>query len=198
MLTFEQWPIDRLIEYARNPRKNDHAVDQMAAAIQEFGFRIPCVAQSDGRLVDGHLRLKAARKLGLDTVPVILADDLTPTQIKAFRLLANRSATWAEWDDDLLRLELDELKLDDFDLALTGFDADQLLEIMAGEEPTRRGTPTTTPCRTCRKHRCRDWVMCGCSASTGALRGRHARRPATRPCSAPITCRCSGKTRRTT
>ncbi|HRD88345.1 MAG TPA: ParB N-terminal domain-containing protein, partial [Accumulibacter sp.] len=139
MLTFEQWPIDRLIEYARNPRKNDHAVDQMAAAIQEFGFRIPCVAQSDGRLVDGHLRLKAARKLGLETVPVILADDLTPTQIKAFRLLANRSATWAEWDDDLLRLELDELKLDEFDLALTGFDADQLLEIMAGEETTTAG-----------------------------------------------------------
>jgi len=138
-LTFEQWPIDRLIEYARNPRKNDHAVDQMAAAIQEFGFRIPCVAQSDGRLVDGHLRLKAARKLGLATVPVILADDLTPTQIKAFRLLANRSATWAEWDDDLLRLELDELKLDDFDLALTGFDADQLLAIIAGEETGTQG-----------------------------------------------------------
>ena len=139
MLTFEQWPIDRLIEYARNPRKNDHAVDQMAAAIQEFGFRIPCVAQSDGRLVDGHLRLKAARKLGLATVPVILADDLTPTQIKAFRLLANRSASWAEWDDDLLRLELEELKLDEFDLALTGFDADQLLEIMTGEETTAAG-----------------------------------------------------------
>ncbi|MBE2259523.1 MAG: ParB N-terminal domain-containing protein, partial [Rhodobacteraceae bacterium] len=138
-LTFEEWPIDRLIEYARNPRKNDHAVDQMAAAIQEFGFRIPCVAKSDGRLVDGHLRLKAARKLGLATVPVILADDLTPAQIKAFRLLANRSATWAEWDDDLLRLELEELKLDDFDLALTGFDADQLLEIMAGEETTNEG-----------------------------------------------------------
>jgi hypothetical protein len=138
-LTFEEWPIDRLIEYARNPRKNDHAVDQMAAAIQEFGFRIPCVAQSDGRLVDGHLRLKAARKLGLTTVPVILADDLTPTQIKAFRLLANRSATWAEWDDDLLRLELEELKLDDFDLALTGFDADELLAIKAGEETTTEG-----------------------------------------------------------
>jgi DNA modification methylase len=138
-LTFEEWPIERLIEYARNPRKNDHAVDQMAAAIQEFGFRIPCVAQSDGRLVDGHLRLKAARKLGLATVPVILADDLTPTQIKAFRLLANRSATWAEWDDDLLRLELEELKLDDFDLALTGFDADELLAIKAGEETTTEG-----------------------------------------------------------
>jgi DNA modification methylase len=90
-------------------------------------------------VVDGHLRLKAALRLGLETVPVILADDLTPAQIKAFRILANRSATWADWDEDLLRLELEELKLDDFDLALTGFDADELLEIMAGEETTSEG-----------------------------------------------------------
>jgi DNA modification methylase len=135
----EQWPIERVIEYARNPRKNDHAVDQMAAAIREFGFRIPCVVQSDGRLVDGHLRLKAARQLGLTTVPVVLADDLTPAQIKAFRLLANRSATWAEWDEDLLRLELEELQLSDFDLALTGFDPDELAALLAGEETTTEG-----------------------------------------------------------
>ena len=138
-LKFELWPTERIIEYARNPRKNDHVVDQMAAAIAEYGFRIPCVVQSDGRLVDGHLRLKAARKLGLATVPVILADDLTPAQIKAFRILANRSATWADWDEDLLRLELEELEEADFDLALTGFDADELLEIMAGEETTTEG-----------------------------------------------------------
>jgi len=138
-LTFEHWPLERIVEYARNPRKNDHAVDQMAAAIQEFGFRIPCVVQSDGRLVDGHLRLKAARKLGLATVPVVLADDLTPAQIKAFRLLANRSATWAEWDEELLRLELEELRLDDFDLSLTGFGADELLDLLAPEEMTTDG-----------------------------------------------------------
>ena len=70
----------------------------MASAIKEFGFRIPIVAKSDGGVVDGHLRLKAARKLGLADVPVALADELTDTQIKAFRLLANRSASWAEWD----------------------------------------------------------------------------------------------------
>ncbi|TSE29422.1 Modification methylase RsrI [Tepidimonas thermarum] len=135
----ELWPTSRLIPYARNPRKNDHAVEQMAAAITEFGFRIPIIAKSTGEVVDGHLRLKAALRLGLETVPVILADDLTPAQIKAFRILANRSATWADWDEDLLRLELEELKLDDFDLALTGFDADELLEIMAGEETTTEG-----------------------------------------------------------
>ena len=138
-IKFEHWPTSRLLPYARNPRKNDHVVDQMAAAITEFGFRIPIIAKSTGEVVDGHLRLKAALRLGLETVPVILADDLTPAQIKAFRILANRSATWADWDEDLLRLELEELKLDDFDLALTGFDADELLEIMAGEETTSEG-----------------------------------------------------------
>lgn len=138
-LELHHWPIGRLTPYGRNPRRNDHAVEQMAGAIQEFGFRIPIIAKSTGEVVDGHLRLKAAVHLGLETVPVILADDLTPMQIKAFRILANRSATWAQWDDDLLRLELEELQLDDFDLSLTGFDADELLEIMAGEETTTEG-----------------------------------------------------------
>ncbi|MEG3640716.1 ParB N-terminal domain-containing protein [Magnetococcus sp. PR-3] len=76
-LTLEQWPLERLVPYARNPRRNDDVVDQMCAAIREFGFRIPVVAKSDGTVVDGHLRLKAAKQLSLDTVPVVLADDLT-------------------------------------------------------------------------------------------------------------------------
>ena len=130
-LTVEQWPIDRLIEYVRNPRKNDAKVDQMAAAIREFGFRIPIVAKSDGSVVDGHLRLKAARKLGLTEVPVALADELTDAQIKAFRLIANRSATWAEWDTELLRLELGELNVLGFDLTLTGFGEIELGSLLA-------------------------------------------------------------------
>ena len=138
-LKLEHWPTSRLIPYARNPRKNDHAVEQMAGAIREFGFRLPIIAKSTGEICDGHLRYKAALHLGLEQVPVILADDLTETQLKAFRILVNRSATWADWDEDLLRLELEELKLDDFDLALTGFDDDELLEIMAGEETTTEG-----------------------------------------------------------
>ena len=73
-LILENWPIERLVDYARNPRRNDHAVDRMCSAIKEFGFRIPVVARSDGTVVDGHLRLKAARQLGLSTVPVVLAD----------------------------------------------------------------------------------------------------------------------------
>jgi DNA modification methylase len=138
-IELHHWPVGKLIPYGRNPRKNDHVIEQMAGAIQEFGFRIPIIAKSSGEVVDGHLRLKAALHLGLETVPVVLADDLTPMQIKAFRILANRSATWAEWDEDLLRLELEELQLDDFDLALTGFDDDEIAELLAGEETTTEG-----------------------------------------------------------
>jgi hypothetical protein len=76
----EIWSIDRLIFYARNPRKNDAAVDRMCASVREFGFEIPVLARSDGEVVDGHLRLKAARKLGITEVPVILCDDWTPAQ----------------------------------------------------------------------------------------------------------------------
>lgn len=125
-LTFETWPIERLTEYARNPRKNDHAVDKIAAAIKEFGFRVPVVAKSDGLVVDGHLRLKAAKKLGMAEVPVILADDMTEAQIKAFRISVNRMAEFAEWDNDLLALEFAELTDMGFDLDLTGFTADEI------------------------------------------------------------------------
>ena len=133
-LQFEVWKIDRCIDYARNPRKNDHAVDKVAAAIREFGFRVPIVAKSDGTVVDGHLRLKAAKKLGLDEVPVILADDMSEAQIKAFRLSVNKVAELAEWDIDLLKLEIVDLKEMDFDLSLTGFDDDELANFLA--EPT--------------------------------------------------------------
>src|SRR4030081_6696 len=104
------WPIDRLVFYARNPRKNDAAVDRMSASIEQYGFKIPVLARSDGEVVDGHLRLKAARKLGIAEIPVILCDEWTPEQVKGFRLIVNRSVGWAEWDADLLGLELLELK----------------------------------------------------------------------------------------
>lgn len=126
MEKIEQWEIGRLIPYARNPRKNDHAVDKIASAIREFGFKVPIIAKSNGDVVDGHLRLKAAQKLGMDTVPVVIADDLSDAQIKAFRLSVNKMAEIAEWDDELLHLELDELRDVDFDLDLTGFDAEDI------------------------------------------------------------------------
>src|ERR1017187_5155297 len=86
-IRMETWSIDRLIPYARNPRKNDRAVDRMCGSIREFGFKIPCLIRSDGEVIDGHLRLKAARKLGITDIPVILCDEWTPAQVKAFRLL---------------------------------------------------------------------------------------------------------------
>ena len=133
MLQHETWPIDKLIEYARNPRKNDHAVDRVAAAIREFGFRVPVVAKSDGTVVDGHLRLKAAKKLGLTEVPVVLADDMTDLQIKAFRLSVNKMAELAEWDEDMLKIELEELSELGFDLELTGFTDEEILALGDGE-----------------------------------------------------------------
>ena len=132
-LILENWPIERLVDYARNPRRTDHVVDRMCSAIKKFGFRIPVVARSDGTVVDGHLRLKAARQLGLSTVPVVLADELSDAQVKAFRLLANRSASWADWDDELLHLELGELSVVEFPLELTGFDQDELDRLLAVE-----------------------------------------------------------------
>src|SRR3954468_16583352 len=111
----QTWNIDRFVPYARNPRKNDVAVDRMAASITEFGFKIPVLARSNGEVVDGHLRLKAAQKLGLTEIPVVLCDEWSPAQVKAFRLMVNRSVSWAEWDDELLKLELLDLKGLDFD-----------------------------------------------------------------------------------
>jgi DNA modification methylase len=127
----EMWDIDRFVPYARNPRKNDAAVDRMAASITEFGFKIPILARSNGEVVDGHLRLKAAQKLGLTDIPVVLCDEWTPAQVKAFRLMVNRSVTWADWDDELLALELLELRNLDFDLTLTGFDLTEIDAYMA-------------------------------------------------------------------
>ena len=141
----ETWPLERLIDYARNPRKNDHAVDRVAAAIKEFGFRVPIVAKSDGLVVDGHLRLKAARKLGLVEVPVVLADDLTDAQVKAFRISVNRMAELAEWDSELLALELGELGELGFDLDLTGFSEGEIaaLSLDDAKPPTKEQESST-------------------------------------------------------
>ena len=173
----ETWPLERLIDYARNPRKNDHAVDRVAAAIREFGFRVPIVAKSDGLVVDGHLRLKAARKLGLAEVPVVLADDLTDAQVKAFRLSVNRMAELAEWDSELLALELGELGELGFDLELTGFGEDEIAALTPEVLPEGKTDPDEVPevpptprsvlgdVWLLGKHR----VMCGDSTSVDAV-----------------------------
>jgi len=99
--------LDKLIPYVRNPRKNDRAVSRMMASIKEFGFKIPILVRRRGEeieVVDGHLRLKASQKLGMTAVPVIFCDEWSEAQVKAFRLLVNRSVSWAAWMKNWWRL----------------------------------------------------------------------------------------------
>ena len=113
--------IDEIIPYENNPRNNDEAVDYVAKSIQEFGFKVPIVIDKNNVIVTGHTRLKASKKLGLEEVPCILADDLTDEQIKAFRLADNKVSEYATWNDELLDIELDDL---DIDMSDFGFDID--------------------------------------------------------------------------
>src|SRR5215469_5126017 len=165
-LEIQIWSIDRLIPYARNPRKNDAAVDRMVSSIREFGFKIPRLARSNGEVVDGHLRLKAARRLEISEVPVILCDEWSAAQVKAFRLMVNRSVTWASWDEELLSLELQELNEADFDLDLTGFNPGELDGLLAIPDEERANATPPVPeipvsrvgdLWLCGKHR----VLCG-------------------------------------
>ena len=141
-----------LIPYANNPRHNDAAVEAVANSIKEFGFKVPIVIDANNVVVAGHTRLKAAEKLGLDKVPCIVADDLTPEQIKAFRVADNKTAELAEWDFEKLESELAELSDLDVDMQQFGFDAelfeneptdiieDEVPEIDEENEPTvKRG-----------------------------------------------------------
>ena len=123
----EQWPTAKLLPYARNARTHsDDQVAQIAASIAEFGFTNPILAGSDGIIVAGHGRLAAAQKLGLEIVPVVVLDHLSPTQRRALVIADNRIAENAGWDDAMLRIELEALQLEGFDLDITGFDADAL------------------------------------------------------------------------
>ncbi len=126
-------PIDQIKPYPGNPRINDIAVDAVAASLKEFGARQPIVVDAEGVIIVGHTRLKAAQKLGLKQFPVHVATDLTPAQVRAYRLADNQTATIADWDMDMLAIELSALKEIDFDLSLLGWSPDELDEIMAPE-----------------------------------------------------------------
>ena len=117
----EWMPIGSVKPYDRNPRRNDAAVDAVANSITEFGFKNPIIVDRDLVIIAGHTRLKAAKKLGLKEVPVVIASDLSEEQARAFRLADNKTAELAEWDDDLLQEELDAL-MDDFDMEDFGFE----------------------------------------------------------------------------
>ena len=131
----EQWPTAKLLPYARNARTHsEEQVAQIAASIAEFGFTNPILAGADGVIVAGHGRLAAAHKLGLALVPVVVLEHLSPTQRRALVIADNRIAENAGWDDAMLRIELTTLQDDDFDVSLTGFDADALADLLADED----------------------------------------------------------------
>lgn len=125
-MKIEQWKLCDVKPYEQNPRINDEAVAAVARSIQEFGFRQPIVVDEAGVIIVGHTRYKAALKLKMTKVPVHVATDLTPAQIKAYRIADNQTATMAEWDADLLSLELADLQQMGFDVGLTGFSDDEL------------------------------------------------------------------------
>ncbi len=132
--------------YANNPRDNESAVEPVANSIKEFGFKVPIVATSDGEIINGHTRFKASKLLGLKKVPVIIADDLTEEQIKAFRLADNKTGELADWNEELLAKELEKL---DFNLEQFGFEklAEEFEEEENEEDPytSKITTPTYEP-----------------------------------------------------
>jgi DNA modification methylase len=129
-MKIELRPLSEIKPYPNNPRVNDDAVEAVAASIREFGFRQPIVVDVEGVIICGHTRFKAAQKLGLQKVPVHVAKDLSPEQIKAYRIADNKTAELADWNYDLLPIELGELQACNYDLGLLGFDQDELAKLL--------------------------------------------------------------------
>jgi len=129
-MKIELWKLSDVKPYPGNPRLNDDAVDAVAASIREFGFRQPIVVDTEGVIICGHTRYKAAQNLGLEKVPVHVAKDLTPEQIKAYRIADNKTAELSDWNYDLLPIELGELQSCNYDLGLLGFGQDELAKLL--------------------------------------------------------------------
>jgi site-specific DNA-methyltransferase (adenine-specific) len=138
-MQIEQRNINEIIPYEHNPRINDNAVDAVANSIKEFGWRVPIIVDKDMVVICGHTRLRAAKQLGLTEVPVHVAVDLPPDKVKAYRIADNQTGNIAEWDYDLLPLELADLQNMNFDLSLLGFDADELDKLLNGNEAVIEG-----------------------------------------------------------
>jgi DNA modification methylase len=130
-MSVELRPLAAVRPYANNPRQNDDAVEAVAESIRRFGFRQPIVVDADGVIVAGHTRFRAAQRLGLATVPVHVATDLTPDEVRAYRLADNKTAELASWDDAMLSIELDALRGAGIDWTLLGFDEEELAKLLA-------------------------------------------------------------------
>jgi hypothetical protein len=134
-----QMPIGTLLPYDKNPRVNDDAIGPVAKSISEFGFRSPIVVDKDNVIICGHTRLKAAQKLGLATVPVHVAADLSPEQVKALRLADNRTSELSRWDLELLGLEVEDLEQLNFSIEEFGFSELELNQIFGEKDPVKQG-----------------------------------------------------------
>ncbi|NQU22700.1 MAG: ParB N-terminal domain-containing protein, partial [Candidatus Nealsonbacteria bacterium] len=137
--------IDSIRPYEHNPRKNDSAVDAVAASLREFGFRQPIVVDTDGVIIAGHTRYKAALKLGLEKVPVHVATDLSPEQIRAYRLADNKTGELATWDFEILPIELAALQEAGYELDILGFDDEELANLLDTELQQGLTDPDTVP-----------------------------------------------------
>ena len=126
--------VEELIPYINNPRNNENAVDKVASSISEFGFKNPIFVDKNNIVVNGHTRLLASKKLGLKEVPVIVIDDLTDTQIKAFRIADNKVAEYSKWDYDLLNIELEQLEELDFSMSDFGISTFEPIEFEIDED----------------------------------------------------------------
>jgi ParB-like chromosome segregation protein Spo0J len=135
----ELMSIEKLVPYARNPRITAHAVDKVAASIKEFGFRQPIVVDSEMVIIVGHVRYQAAQKLALKKVPVHVMEGATPEQVKAYRIADNRTGEEAEWDRELLQLEINELDTGDFDKSVLGFNEEELNSLRLSLESLQDG-----------------------------------------------------------
>jgi len=139
-------PVSEIVPYENNPRVNEGAVEQLAKVIAEFGFRNPAVLNKDKVIIEGHTRLLAVKKLGWETMPCIIATDLTPEQEQALRIADNKIAEIAEWDEDKLKVELSALQEAGFDLSLLAFGDDELDDLLGGEAGTHGETePDSVP-----------------------------------------------------
>jgi len=137
--------INLVTPYDRNPRLNDGAVDAVAASLQEFGFRQPIVIDNDGVIIAGHTRYRAAKKLGLKKVPVHVAVDLSPEQVKAYRITDNKTGELAEWDMNILPIELSELRDMGFDMEVLAFDEKELAKLLSAPIQTGEVDPDQVP-----------------------------------------------------
>lgn len=139
-LQIEKWPVERLIPYARNARTHtDEQVAQIAASISEFGWTNPILVGSDGVLIAGHARLQAARKLAMTEVPVIVLDHLSESQRRALVIADNRLALSAGWDEEMLRVELEALREDDYNIDLLGFSEEEIENLLADPDSVSSG-----------------------------------------------------------